>query len=642
MWKLVCATFFFLLSGSIFAEVDNTLAEQFFSPAKFQSVKVAPNGKHIAFTYEEGNELKLGIIRLKDSQITARFSFGEQMHVVQFHWANNERVLMLVAKITGNLDSHFGRSVQLHGANIDGSQRKRMDEEVRGFNILSLQTEKSDRILISKSAGGSTRAYHFDVYTGKTSRVADQPDEKVSFLMADQTGHIRLAGHAEEGDGYGEVNYQFYVRRGDSWATLPLKVSRKDARITPAGFSPDGKIAYLISNHEDLQSGIQALYGFDYESGTVTRIHRDAVADIDDVVQAQDGSVLGVSTAAGKPVHHWLHEQHPDATLLKGLMASLPDHEVRIASTTSDATQTIIHARSDRQPGRFFLYNRETGSAQLIAETRPQLSGITLQAMEPFSFKARDGMLLHGYLTRAKANSDKNPLIVIVHGGPFGIRHSWGFDSEAQFFAQHGYHVLQVNFRGSGGYGAEFERAGWREFLGKMQDDVTDATHWAINQGITDANKVCIYGGSYGGFATLGGLVKEPDLYRCGVAYVGVYDLLYKATGSGTDSRLYMGSQFVDYVREQVGPDDAFIKARSPILHVDKLKAPIFIVAAEDDVRVPIEHSYRLRDALSERNKAFEWMSKPDEGHGYQKPENRIELYNRMLDFFDTHLKSRR
>ena len=230
-----------------------------------------------------------------------------------------------------------------------------------------------------------------------------------------------------------------------------------------------------------------------------------------------------------------------------------------------------------------------------------------------------------------------------IHGGPFGIADRWRYNPEAQFFAHHGFATLQVNYRGSGNRGEDFIRMGYREWGGKMQDDVTDATLWAIEQGIADPDRICIYGGSYGGYATLMGVVKEPDLYKCGVGYVGVYDLKWFRGGDGSD--FSRNNNFRDarrnferFMSTAVGEDAESLDPSSPVHHVDKIKAELFIVHGAADVRVPVGHAYRLRDALDEIGKDYEWMIKDKEGHGFRDVDNRVDLYSAMLTFFDKHI----
>jgi acylaminoacyl-peptidase len=225
-------------------------------------------------------------------------------------------------------------------------------------------------------------------------------------------------------------------------------------------------------------------------------------------------------------------------------------------------------------------------------------------------------------------------MVVAPHGGPHGVRDYWSFDPYVQMMASRGYAVLQMNFRGSGGYGRSFLYEGYRHWGTTMQDDVTDVTQWAIDAGITSEDRVCIFGGSYGGYAAMMGAVREPDLYQCVIAYVGVYDLelMYKKGDIPTRE------SGLEYLRQAVGEDKEDLRARSPVHHLDKLKAPVLIVHGGEDFRVDIAHAYKLRKGLEKLDKPYEWLVKPNEAHGFYLPENRLELFERMIAFLDKYI----
>jgi acylaminoacyl-peptidase len=225
-------------------------------------------------------------------------------------------------------------------------------------------------------------------------------------------------------------------------------------------------------------------------------------------------------------------------------------------------------------------------------------------------------------------------MVVLPHGGPHGVRDYWAFSPDVQVLASRGYAVLQVNYRGSGGYGRDFLYAGYGKWGTLMQDDLTDATLWAIDAGIAHRDRVCIYGASYGGYAAMMGVVREPDLYQCAIAYVGVYDLELMFEKGDIPDR----DTGVTFLKEAVGEDEQDLRSRSPVHNLHRLKAPVFIVHGGEDFRVDVEHAYRLRDRLDELGKPYEWMLKEKEAHGFYRPENRLELYERMLAFLGKYI----
>ncbi|HVJ61742.1 MAG TPA: alpha/beta fold hydrolase, partial [Tahibacter sp.] len=296
----------------------------------------------------------------------------------------------------------------------------------------------------------------------------------------------------------------------------------------------------------------------------------------------------------------------------------------------------IVRVASDINPAEFFLVDSKAKKMQPVLKSAPWIDREKMASKEPVALKSRDGLPLHGYLTKPLGKeAEKNlPLVVLVHGGPYGIRDNWEYDSEVQLLASRGYAVLQVNFRGSGGYGASFEASGYREWGGKMQDDVTDATKWAIAEGAADPKRICIFGGSYGGYAALNGAVREPDLYRCAVGYVGVYNLSLMFSRGDIQQSLYGEN----YLKTVLGEDSTVLAQRSPVNYVDKIKAKIMIIAGGMDKRVPPVHSQDLHIALEKKGIAHEWLYQRTEGHGYYDVKNREDMYTKLLAFLDANI----
>jgi dipeptidyl aminopeptidase/acylaminoacyl peptidase len=272
--------------------------------------------------------------------------------------------------------------------------------------------------------------------------------------------------------------------------------------------------------------------------------------------------------------------------------------------------------------------------ADFLLASRDWFDPEAMHPATPVSFKARDGLVIHGYLTRPKGSATgRLPMVVMPHGGPFGIRDYWRFDDDAQLLASAGYAVLQVNFRGSGGYGRAFEHAGARQWGKAMQDDITDATRWAVAEGHADGSKICLYGASYGAYASLMGVAKEPDLYRCAAGYVGAYDL----PTMHTDGDIQERASGETYIEEWIGPR-AEVAAVSPTRMADRIKVPVFMAAGGEDRRTPIQHTKMMEQALIKAGKPVETLYYATEGHGFYRPEHQREYYTRLLAFFSRHL----
>jgi dipeptidyl aminopeptidase/acylaminoacyl peptidase len=295
----------------------------------------------------------------------------------------------------------------------------------------------------------------------------------------------------------------------------------------------------------------------------------------------------------------------------------------------------VVTVTGDREPGRFYLYEASSGELKLLNKRKPWLDNKQLATMRPITLEARDGLELHGYVATPPGSDGKNlPLVVVPHGGPYWVHDDWSFDEDTQVLATRGYAVLRVNFRGSGGFGRAYIDAGMREWGGKMQDDVTDATRWAIEQGIADPTRVCIYGASYGGYAALMGAVKDPDLYRCAIGVAGVYDLeLAKKWGDIQRSRF--GER---YLERALGSDRAEIARRSPARRAKEIKAAVMLVHGGRDFRVSPEHAKAMRKALDEAGVPYEGYFPSYEAHGIADDKNRLEYYTRILAFLDRHI----
>ena len=315
----------------------------------------------------------------------------------------------------------------------------------------------------------------------------------------------------------------------------------------------------------------------------------------------------------------------------KTLKASFPDKVARVVSSSRDENLRIIIVASDRDPGTYYLFNKLKKSLKLLTTVKSTIDSSLMSTMTPFEFESRDGLTLRGYVTIPRDAVGKVPLIINPHGGPFGVRDNWGFKSDTQFLASRGYAVAQVNYRGSGGYGRKFEQAGYNGKWGaEMQHDITDTVKYLVDAGIADGEHVCIYGGSYGGYATMAGLTFTPDLYNCGINNVGVTDvgLLFTSMPKHWEPA-------IELLSAQIGdPDNKELMSRmSPIDHVDKIKAPVFIIHGKKDPRVVYKHATMLKDKLDELDKPYEWMVENKEGHGFRKQENRIKMFEKVEEF---------
>ncbi|MGH8307623.1 MAG: alpha/beta hydrolase family protein [Gammaproteobacteria bacterium] len=652
---------FFLGRAQATPSTTLPLVQAFFSYPQISGVQISPDGKYLAMVVADktGADRKgIAILDLENHKITASFrTVGDQI-IYRYWWANNERVLIATATQTGSLDSPV-RDGRLYGINVDGSRLKMLlgnvptvPEEFTHIHskhnvlyfsqILYIPPEDAKQIVVEayqpfSGQNQPDQAYSLNIYDGSVRDVAHSPAAN-GFLITDNAGVVRLAIGSNTLTG--ETKF-FYRSTGDTLDWKGLSVLYKnddpaDSMQMPLGFTADNKTIYWLGH---TPSSTLGLYTLDPNTLKINPMFDDPDFDVDDVIWSFDWQktqhIIAATTMPGLPALHILDSDSPKAGDLASLYAAFPDQMVEITSNTRDGSQMVIYVHSDRNPGAYYLFDAKTSKVSLLFNLLPDIDPQKMASMRPVTFKARDGVVLHGYLTLPSGSNGKNlPLIINPHGGPHGIRDEWGWDPEAQFFASRGYAWLQVNYRGSGGYGMKFQDMGYRHWGTTMQDDLADAVHWAIQQGYADSKRICIYGASYGGYAAVENVIRYPDLYKCAVGYVGVYDLTLMAH-HGDTHHFASGQRYIDVV---LGDDDAELEKYSPAYNADKIKVPLFLVYGGADMRVVPENAKELMSALDKAGKKYEVMYEPNEGHGYSKPEHRFELYTKMLAFFNKYI----
>lgn len=619
--------------------------EPYIRKDKFEQIKISPNGDYFAATVPLEDRTILVIIRRSDNKITGNFSLGRNSVVADFHWVNPTRVLISAGEKFGALDRP-SLTGELFAMNADGGQmdllvgyraraemgthiKGKQAEEVAAFLVDDLPgDDKSVIITVSPFAPDAfSRAERMDVYTGRRTRVASAPVRNASFAT-DNKGVVRFA-HGQDVD----LTSRLYFRDGEGqpWKLLNDEaVSGHDE--APIGFSADDRIAYL---QVESDKGPDRIVAYDTATGQRTEILRDDVADPLDIIRRPGTSIpVGAYFAGGKPITRFFDPAGPDAKLQRMLENSFAGSTVSITSETADGATALVRVSSDRNSGDYYLFDTKKRKAEYGLSNQDWFDPERMNPVTPIEFKARDGLVVHGFVTRPKGSEGRRvPMVVMPHGGPFGIRDYWRFDTDAQMLASAGYAVLQVNFRGSGGYGRAFRYAGARQWGGTMQDDLTDATRWAIEQGIADGSRICLYGASYGGYASLMGVAKEPGLYRCAVGYVGVYDLPTMHTAGDIRQR----KSGRNFIYEWIGPADE-VAAVSPTRLADRIKVPVFLAAGGEDQRAPIEHSRMMERALRKAGVPVETLYYETEGHGFYTPEHKREFYTRLLAFLSRSL----
>ena len=649
--KLIPAIFFAAVSLLPVAAMAQAVKpydiEDFLREQKFVDIKISPTGEYYAATVRVERKTALAILRRSDSKVMASMTIpGDRTHVDDFWWVNNERVLISAAEKIGELERPQPTG-ELYAVNVDGKKgemlvgqrlqddgastliRTKKAEDVAAYLVDGLPGDDKDVIISVSpfSADPYTRVEKMDVYTGRRSPITRAPVRNADFLT-DNAGNVRFASGEDT-----DLSSRLYYRApgGSEWILV------NDTRETglaqyPLGFSPDDAIAYLQVERSE---GPDAIVAWDIVADKKTEVFRDDNTDPTPIYV--DGQLYGVRLMDDLPRTHFFDPQSAIARLYRKLEQAFAGESVDITSMDKDGKLALVLVDGDRNPGDFFIFDSSTNKAERLLGRKEWIDPLRLAEVKPVNFMARDGLEIDGYLTAPVGAEAKGaPLVIYIHGGPYGIYDTWGFDLDAQILAAHGYAVLQVNFRGSGHHGHAFTLAGKREWGGKMQDDITDATHWAIREGVADPNRICLYGSSYGGYASLMGVAKEPALYRCAAGYVGVYDL----PTMHTDGDIRDRASGKTYIEEWIGPKDVVAKV-SPNRLAGQIKVPVFLAAGGEDERAPIQHTEMMEKALRNAGVPVEAVYYPTEGHGFYKLENEREFYGKLLTFLQKQIGGR-
>ena len=596
--------------------------EDFFRNPEKTAFRLSPNGEY--FSYLAPWEKRLNVFVQKVGADSAvRITSETARDIAGYLWKGNNRLLFL--KDTGG-DENF----QLYGVNIDGTEQKGLTvfEKVRTELIDDLEDVEGEIIVgLNKRNPEVFDPFRLNVNTGEMTQLSENPGNIVGW-MTDHAGKLRLAFST---DG---VNQTILFRETEVEPFKPILTTSFKETVSPYLFTFDNKMLYTASN---LKRDKTALVLFDPATGKESEILFETHdADIEGVnYSKKDKKLLSVSWTTDKEKEHFFDAEAE--AMKKKLQDKLPGYQVSIGSENKAEDKFMIRTYSDKSRGAYYLYDKTSGELTKLADLTPWLNENDLCDMKPISYQVRDGLKIQGYLTLPKGYDPKNlPVVINPHGGPWA-RDYWGFNSEVQFLANNGYAVLQMNYRGSTGFGKEFWQSSFKQWGRTMQDDISDGVKWLVDQGIADPKRVAIYGGSYGGYATLAGLTLTPELYAAGVDYVGVSNLF---TFMQTIPPYW--KPMLDMFYEMVGnpkTDSLLLAEVSPVFLVDKIKAPLFVAQGANDPRVNKDESDQIVKALKDKGIEVEYMVKDNEGHGFHNEENRFDFYRSMLAFLDKHLK---
>lgn len=600
--------------------------EDFWRNAEFENAAISPLGDYLAIAVPQGDREVLAVLDPRTKKLVSKWDYGKNFFVNDIVWVNDERFVVYVAEQTGRFAQPLGDPM-LFAANADGKQRREF-QTGGTFSIINRLDNDSDHVLALRRARiqEPTNLFRLNVYTGDVRLVASCPRELEFCGMAvDSNGKLHFAA-GENIDG------EFLTFRYVDKDWVLLRKSKGVGQMIPLSVDTDGRTAYVSVSDAGEPARVVRL---DVESGDEEMLWVDGRVDPLSTIRDYQGNAIGVAAMPDK-IEKTYFADTPEARLHASLDQSFPNHFVQVLNQTRDGKTMLLQTYSDVDPGSLYLFDTEALQATYLLSAREWLKPEEMSPMLPISYKARDGVEIHGYLTLPKGSSGKNlPLILNPHGGPHGPRDTWGYSPEVQMLANRGYAVLQVNFRGSGGYGSAFERSGYRRWGQEMQFDLVDAVQWAIAEGYADKERVCIYGASYGGYAALMNPIRAPDVYQCTVGYVGVYSLpMMKEKG---DIPEFEGGR--RYLDRALGESLEDLRANSPAYNADQLDLPVMFVHGKMDQRVPIaQMEYLIKQMEAVGKKPELVIVEPKEGHGFFQPKANVAMYEKMLEFFDRHI----
>lgn len=596
----------------------------FLRKPQYESMVLSPGGDFVAARVPFEDRTLLAILRLGDMTVTAKLDPGRDGFVESGTWVSDTRLFASVSMKLGTLEQPY-QLPNLHSVDVDG----RNGRAFPGYVIDPL-IDDPDHVLTSycrkvtiNDCWTRVRRVRTDGL-GKREDLVDAPIPNADF-MADRAGTVRFSWATDEDD-----LQQVYLLRDGQWQKIN---DERDSGIesTPVGTSYDRRYGFLWSERV---KGPDVIERIDLASGERSVVAGDADENPQSLVWSFDGhEPIGAVYGGSQPQARFFDASHPHAALSRELMASFPGEFARVTSASRDGRRALVTVTSPVEPERYYLLDTASGDLKLLARSRPWLAAGAMRPAKPIALKARDGLSLRGWL-HLPAGEGPHPLVVMPHGGPFGLSDDWTYSDDVQMLATRGYAVLRVNFRGSGGRGRDFIEAGYRQWGRAMQDDLTDATRWAIANAGVDASRICVWGESYGGYAALMAAVREPDLYRCVIGMAGPYDLptIYRW---GDTQRSDWGRA---YLARSLGEDMAQLRDASPTAHARDIRARVLLVQGMRDRRVSPEHLRAMRRALDEAGIAYDGYFPSDETHGFYGEESRRKYYESVLRFLDRNL----
>lgn len=626
--------------------------EIFAKGAKYKAVKISPDGQYLAAKMNHDNKDILVVIERSKMKLVHTYQFAEKGHVGEFFWVNDDRLVFDKVQMRGWHENPVTYG-EIYAGNADGSDQKvifgfsagskneygslrsrKLKSDLAFGEIVGLKQASDDEVVIAYRPWGtdidtSTTIANLNVYTGKKSIITRLPIGNMNVSLNESGEPLYAVG--VDDDGY----LKEFIYKEESW-----RVFRPDSNISTivtATVNNKNALTYLAYHSDKL-----SVFELQFPKLTSERLFSHEKYDVEDLItDPVSGQVVGASLLSGYPEYHYFQPEHEFAKLHSTITSALPQYYNQIVSATKDNRFYIIKSQSDQQPSRYFLFDAESKKISSLVHSKPWIQASKMSNRKPIEFSARDGSMIYGVVTEPLKKQADIKVVTLVHGGPFGVYDSWLFDTEAQMLASQGFTVLQINFRGSGGYGEQYENAGIRKLNTLMQNDIIDGTKWYLKrvelERKSDENltaNACIMGWSFGGYSAVMSSIMAPDVFRCAVTAAGYYDAYRLSTSAD-----YSDIDSVNAVAQGFyGSDKLELLNASPINYINELSVPVLIAHGGQDKRIPDEQAHLFKEKLEASNKPFEWFYREKEGHGFYNEKNRVDFYKKVIQFLNQHM----
>lgn len=614
--------------------------------AKFNvwsEVKISPSGKYLSAINTASGKRALVLFDAKTYKPIHWLNFGTRGQSGEHFWGSDERIIVEKEYLT-NYKDHPISYGEYFAVNADGSRDRyifgadlngtgRTHKSMWGKMVDPMPADNKYALILGTKMSNvldyRPELYKVNIRTAYLSKLMTIPLRNAQ-VLTDSHQNVQFASGYDDDDNYVSMLY----RQGEWLSTADLNIQNES--FNPIAIKANSSQVYATFSEA---GGPAGLYLFDLNNGKKTKIYQHDKVSIAEVMLDHQGNVYAVALDDGYPTVVIVDKHNPEAKLQHKLNTQFAGFNVDIISQTLDGNRRILKVYNQFYPGDYFLYNVGQNKLVRLFQARPWVDPQTAANMVPFWFNNREGQPLLGYLTLPPGidsiEQAKNlPFVINVHGGPHGVRDYMGYDSENQLYASHGIAVLQVNYRGSGGFGWQFEAAGYRHWGDKVQYDIIDGINALVTKGVADKNRLCILGYSFGGYSALQSAILAPDLFQCSIGIVGVYDLALMHEVGNIQKRS-IGRTYLDDV---IGNDEKALRAASPVYHLDKLKSAVMLIHGGKDKRVPLEHAEALKEGLDKRGLPYQWLVIDKEGHGFYKPQNRELVLLKTLTFLQQHL----